>query len=265
MEVINYHYVKLKNFIMDLKFITCSGANEYTNVDVLFALYAQFSCIEFGIQVSGKKCSENSPRLAWVRNLHKKILEHRVNLPLALHLNQDWVCGFYQDDISPELHELLSYSNSAGEPLFQRVQLNFKIGREIAPQIDMLEKQMRKFPQVRFILSYNASNAEVITELYQRHNVVFDCLFDESFGEGILPEKRHAPVFPDVIQGYAGGLSPENVSQELSKIALVQPMSASVFIDAEGKLKGEDRHFSYLKAHDFVANALLWQKNNLRV
>ena len=141
MEVINYHYVKLKNFIMDLKFITCSGANEYTNADVLFALYAQFSCVEFGIQVSGKKCSENSPRLAWLRNLHKKILEHRVNLPLALHLNQDWVCGFYQDDISPELHELLSYSNSAANLCFNECNSISKLGEKLRLRLICLKNK----------------------------------------------------------------------------------------------------------------------------
>lgn len=241
---------------MDLKFVTCSGANEHTCIDVLFALYAQFSCIEFGIQVSGLKCGENSPRLDWLRKLRQQILVRKIKLPLALHLNQDWVTGFCQGEIAPELQELLSYGYSDGEPMFKRIQLNFKIGREPAPKVNLLEEQIMKFPHMRFILSYNEANANLIKELYYRKKVVFDCLFDESFGEGVLPEKRQAPVFVDVVQGYAGGLSSENVAQELDKIAAILPAQTQIFIDAEGKLKGEDGHFSYLKAHDFVANAL---------
>ena len=247
---------------MKLKYITCSGANEFTNTAALFALYEQFPCVEFGIQVSGKKCGEASPRLAWLRDLHKQMLERRVDLPLALHLNQDWVENFCDGELAPELTELLSYGNKNGEPTFQRVQLNFKIGREKTPQLDLLEQQMMKFPHVRFILSYNNANAPLIKELYKRQNVVFDCLFDESHGEGIVPKKRHARVFSDLIQGYAGGFSPENVREELNKIVAVLPFDAQFFIDAEGNLKDEDGHFSYSKAHDFIANALTWQ--NLR-
>lgn len=247
---------------MYLKFVTCSGANETTNIDALFALYHDFPCIEFGIQVSGKKCNFDSDRFAWLQKLRQQMLSCKEALPLALHLNQDWVSGFCAGDLAPELRELLSFGDWNGEPLFKRVQLNFKIGREKKPNIASLEKSMADFPYVRFILSYNDANAALITELYHRQKVVFDCLFDESFGEGVLPEKRHAPVFGDVIQGYAGGLSSENVAQELDKIADILPLTAPCFIDAEGKLKGDNGHFSYLKAHDFVANAVAWQKKH---
>lgn len=241
---------------MNLKFITCSGANEFTNIDALFALYHDFPCIEFGIQVSGKKCNYESARFAWLQNLQKQIIMKNVRLPLALHLNQDWVEHFCNGEIVPELQDLLSWVDKKGEPLFQRVQLNFKIGREKSPNIVSLEKTMADFPNLRFILSYNDANAKLITDIYRRKKVVFDCLFDESFGEGVLPKKRRVPVFENVVQGYAGGLSPENVAQELHKIMHILPSSASFFIDAEGKLKGDDGHFSYLKAHDFVVNAI---------
>lgn len=243
---------------MNVKFVTCSGANEHTSIDALFALFDQFPCIEFGIQVSGEKCGENSARLIWLRNLRKQILERHINLPLALHLNKDWVEAFCFGELPHELQELMSYGNYNGEPLFKRVQLNFKIGRDKTPNVKLLEEQMMKFPHVRFILSYNKANAALIHEIYCRHNVVFDCLFDESHGEGIVPLKHHALVFPDVLHGYAGGLSPENVVRELDEIAAILPPEAQIFIDAEGKLKGEDGHFSYSKAHDFVANALQW-------
>lgn len=248
---------------MKLKFITCSGANEHTHVDVLFALFRQFSCIEFGIQVSGQKCGEDSPRLDWLRQLRQQILVRKIKLPLALHLNQDWVTGFCQGEIAPELQELLSYCYPDGEPMFKRVQLNFKIGREVAPEVYMLETQIMKFPYLRFILSYNEANAKLVKELYSRKKVVFDCLYDESFGEGLCPEKRHAPVFADIMQGYAGGLSSENVAQELDKMVAVLPKDAEFFIDAEGKLKGEDGHFSFAKAHDFLANVCAWQEKNI--
>ena len=241
---------------MKLKCVTCSGTNEFTKIDDLFALYQEFPSVEFGIQVSGKKCSAGSARLVWLNNLKNQVLRKRKSLPLALHLNQDWVEGFCDGIKIPELQELLSWTDRQGNPIFQRVQLNFKIGRNKAPEIGRLESQMKKYPHLRFILSYNDANADLIWKIYQRRQVVFDCLFDESFGEGVAPSQRHPPVFDDVIQGYAGGLSPDNVSSELEKIAELVPLDAVIFVDAEGKLKGEDGHFDYVKAREYVANAL---------
>ena len=227
---------------MKLKCVTCSGTNEFTKIDDLFALYQEFPSVEFGIQVSGKKCSSGSARLAWLNNLKNQVLRKRKSLPLALHLNQDWVEGFCDGIKIPELQELLSWTD--------------RQGNNKAPEIGRLESQMKKYPHLRFILSYNDANADLIGQIYQRHQVVFDCLFDESFGEGVAPSQRHSPVFADVIQGYAGGLSPENVSSELEKIAELVPLDAVIFVDAEGKLKGDDGHFDYAKAREYVANAL---------
>ncbi len=243
---------------MELVYITCSGANEFTSIETLFSLYEEFPLIEFGIQVSGEKCYAGSERFVWLQNLHKLILLRGIDLPLALHLNRDWVSAFCKGDLPIDLRMLLSYQDSHKRPMFKRIQLNFKIGRDEAPEQKMLEQSMLMFPEVRFILSYNQSNAGLIQDMYQNQKVKFDCLFDDSFGEGVLPARRHAPVFAHVVQGYAGGLSPDNICSELDKIALVMPKDAQFFIDAEGKLKGDDGHFSYFKAHDFLANAMHW-------
>ncbi len=247
---------------MNLKYVTCSGANEYTDAEALFNLFAEFPMIEFGIQVSGEKCSFASDRYAWLIALHKAAMRKKIALPLSLHLNKDWVEKFCAGQEVAELNELLNLKNAQGKPFFQRIQLNFKIGREKRPNIKILEKTMLGFPSLRFILSYNQKNAVLIEKLYQRKKVVFDCLYDESWGEGVLPKQRMAPVFCDVLQGYAGGLSPENVTQELDEIASKLPCDAQFYIDAEGKIKGNDGHFSFANAHDFVENAYLWGKQN---
>ena len=103
---------------MKLKCVTCSGTNEFTKIDDLFALYQEFPSVEFGIQVSGKKCSAGSARLAWLNNLKNQVLRKRKSLPLALHLNQDWVEGFCDGIKIPELQELLSWTDRQGNPIF---------------------------------------------------------------------------------------------------------------------------------------------------
>ena len=228
--------------------------------------------IEAGIQVSGKKASFGTARYWW---LHAVYAEFCSFFPsqwnFALHLNQDWVEGFCDDNPPAELSDFLSWQNGCRKPFFGRVQLNFRIGREKTPDLDRLLASMKRYPEVRFILSYNDDNAEFINKLYDT-GFKFDCLYDNSHGEGILPEQYAPPAFADVLQGYSGGIGPENVVSVLDKIshslsdnrpyvdASGKLKSVSkhqeIFIDAEGKLKGEDGHFSPERCKLYLQQAL---------
>ncbi len=240
---------------MKLKFVTCSGANEHTNIDELVAVLASSTKMEAGIQVSGKKASFGTARYLWIKALYYKLSQERRSVNLALHLNQDWVEAFCSGKVVSELSEFLSWKNVLGEPFFKRVQLNFRIGREKTPNIDTLVAVMTQYPDVRFILSYNESNARFIKTL---HGIGchFDCLFDNSHGEGITAERYETPVFDDVLQGYSGGISPENVVSVLDKISQSVDDEREIFIDAEGKLKGNDGYFCIEACKKYLQRAL---------
>lgn len=244
---------------MELKYVTCSGANEHTNIKDMIALSEQFPKVEFGIQVSGKKCGQGSARESWLKELIQAIKRERKSIFLALHLNQDWVENFCEGRVTPQLSTFLTEKDWAGKPIFQRVQLNFKIGREKMPQIEMVEEMIKRYPEIRFILSASEANKNFIRKLYHRGQVKFDCLYDESFGEGQLPSDRKYPLFDDVLQGYAGGLSPENVERELEKISEKQPYNGKFYIDAEGKLKGENGRLSLERCEHFIRRAIIWE------
>jgi hypothetical protein len=236
---------------MKIEKIVCSGANETTDIQSLFALSAEFPQLELGIQVSGKKCGYGSPRFSWLMMLHQEMMHRQKVLPLALHLNQDWVQMFTAGQMPFELKLLLSLTVKE-QPVFGRVQLNFKIGREPKPDVQVMEKAILRFPYQRFILSWNEANAELISEVYHREKVVFDCLADSSFGEGIAVQQFEGPPFPDVFQGYAGGLSADNIVEKLKLLQQVVPADRAIFVDAEGKLKGDDGKFSVEKARAFL-------------
>lgn len=244
---------------MKLKYVVCSGANEYTDIDGLLSLQKEFPLAEFGFQVSGFKCFKGSPRLDWLHRLRKAAQANRTKpLNVALHLNRDWVEGFSAGWIDEVLADLLSWRTSAGKPFFPRVQLNFKFGREKEPDLPTLERMMLSFPDVRFIVSYNDANAHFLEQLYRRKKVTFDCLFDSSFGKAVEPQSLLEPAFPNVLQGWAGGISAENVQKRLQEIERLVPTNAEVFIDAEGALKGEDRHLSLEKCHTYLHNAFAY-------
>lgn len=240
---------------MKLKFITCSGANEHTNLDELVAVLASSTKVEAGIQVSGKKASFGMARYLWIKALYCKLSQEYRLVNLALHLNQDWVEAFCSGKVVPELSEFLSWKNVLGEAFFKRVQLNFRIGREETPDLNTLMAVMTQCPDVRFILSYNESNARFIQTLHD-NGCHFDCLYDNSHGEGITAERYEAPVFDDVLQGYSGGISPENVMSVLDKISQSVDDEREIFIDAEGKLKGNDGYFCIEACKKYIQHAL---------
>lgn len=240
---------------MKLKCVTCSGANEHTNIEKLVDLFYNYNekaCI--GIQVSGKKASLGMARFWWIKALYYHLKEQELNLNIGLHLNQDWVERFCSGDVPDEVEHFLTLTLADGELFIKKVQLNFKIGREKEPKVETVVRMIKKYPDQTFVLSYNDANAEFIKQLYET-GVKFELLYDASFGEGIVPENRLAPVFEDIPQGYAGGLSPENVAQEIDKISKVIPSNGQFSIDAEGKLKGDDGHFSLERCRAFLENA----------
>ena len=244
---------------MKLTTITLSGANEFTDIRALLSLCEKYSLAELGIQVSGEKAAFGMARYWWIWALALYVTPFTK---LALHVNKDWVEAFCAGKIPKELDTFLSWRHDNGEPIFSRVQLNFKIGREKDFNVLVLRNMIRKYSAQRFILSYNDCNKEVIHYLYQE-GLEFDCLYDSSFGAGILPEKRLPLIYPDVCQGYAGGLSPQNVLIELNKINKVLAEGEMFYIDAQKGLEDDDGHLSLEKCNLFLKRASKWAEKNL--
>lgn len=240
---------------MRISKIVLSGANEYVDAGTLANFCNRDLSAQIGIQVSGDKASFGSARYWWIWTL---CWYANYNTDIALHLNKDWVEDFCAGKIPPELELFLNFKHQNGSPIISEIQLNFKIGREKTPNIDTLLSVMKHYWRHKFILSYNDSNKEFIHKIYQSGFKIDSLLYDSSFGEGITPSTRLAPVYDDVHQGYAGGFSPENVEEELNKIDAIVPPDKSFFIDAEGKLKGEDGHLSLEKCKVFLEKAYKW-------
>ena len=228
---------------MKLKYVTCSGLNEKNDMEMVAGMACFNRCIEIAFQVSGTKCSFGSPRYEWLTELHRFCLKFPwQRFHFALHLNSDWVERFCAGEEVPELEKLLKFRDAKGRRFFGRIQLNFKIGRNKVPPVEKLAEVLKKYtvPGRKFIVSYNESNAEYLQELYKLFQNV-DVIYDNSFGEGVKAEWK-PPCFGDhrkVVQGYAGGLSPENVYHELEKIMAILPKDAVFSIDAENGIKDE--------------------------
>ncbi len=244
---------------MDLKCVTISGTNEYTDIKDLVDLLCKYPKAEIGIQVSDEKASYQSKRYEWFFQLYDYAKTLKQNLNVALHINPGWVEKVCEGYIPVELLKMMSLKNPNGGLFVKRLQLNFKIGRDqVDLNYDRLRWVIKLFYHHRFILSYNEANKEFIDQFYFTYGPCFDLLFDSSHGEGITPQEWQPAVYPMVFQGYSGGLSSDNIAKVLTKIALMNVGNVPIGIDAEGKLKGDDGHLDLAKAANFLEAATPW-------
>lgn len=262
-SALNDYCLTNKYITMELKFITCSGTNETTSIPELLQLLKEFPRAEIGIQVSEKKGAFGTPRYQWIKSLWRELWTRHESINAALHVNLQWVENFSHGIIARELDEFLSMNTYDGKPFIQRVQLNFKIGREKMPDSDKLILAINHYRRQRFILSYNESNKDLIHELYVRVSN-FDCLFDESFGTGKIPEKRKSPVYIDILQGYSGGINPDNVIDVLNEIVSTDTKgycTEGFYIDAQKGLEDEFTHFDLNKCRAYLTKAENWYQD----
>jgi len=252
---------------MILQYVTVSGPNEFTDIKGLAELMTEFKLGEIGIQVSDKQSPAGGARIEWIHELVSYLRASNTPMNAALHVNLGWVEALCHGRVDDTLKELLELTDMYRQPFFKRVQLNFKIGRDNVQEdeANVMLPLIQHILKRHFILSHNESNRCLIAKLYLQ-DLKFDCLFDASFGQGVLPEERPWPAFNDLLQGYAGGLTPDNVSSELDKIAKAATIGSHVgrvYIDAQKGLEDENGHLSLDKAHDYLENATAWYRNYL--
>ena len=216
--------------------VTVTGADDHTLrteglrrlADLLRLEGAPRGRVEIGILLSGsRQGGSRYPRMhAACELMH---IAHRLGFRVSFHL-----CGsFARRAFAGTLSRGLAFVQGA-----DRVQVNGKA----EPHLEHLAKLFQR-TELPPAIVLQSRGPEFPSDRR------FDWLADRSGGAGKLPDSwpRHEPHC-----GYAGGLSPENVREELAKMGAVQGMS---WIDAESGLrKGVD--FSPERAALFVARAL---------
>ena len=245
---------------MELRYITLSGANEFTQIDKLFEfifsnstdLNPNYNPIEIAIQTDSSKASFGMARYWWINSLYyyAKYIPHTFNF--AIHVNKDWAAKFYQGDLAKELEVFLSLRYRATcENFIGRVQINFPDTDMVVFDVKKVLAIMRNFRHIDFIFQYNEKSAEFIDELH-KHTSHFSCLFDSSRGKGIVPKIWDKAPYNDVFFGFAGGLSAETIAEQFPRILASVPEGAPFWIDAESGLKDENKHFSLAKCDAYL-------------
>lgn len=210
--------------------VTLTGADEATDLDALCALAQEFPFVEWGILFSpSNEGTGRFPSAAWRRALLTRA--QAMPLALAAHLCGQAVKAFAQQD--PHLLAELQG--------FQRIQFNFNARQTSASRLAALRQacqaQAERRPDQRFITQHNAANAEVWTQFAAIPGT--QVLFDASGGVGRLPEQWPAPL-PGWTCGFAGGLAPDNVVEQMARIRQVT-QGEPFWIDMESGVRTNDR------------------------
>ena len=190
--------------------VTITGADDSINPIDLISLSEKYPFVEWGILVSKKNFgTKRYPSMKWLSELYK--IKEQFNIKLSCHL-----CGMY-------VRELLSGNDIALKDLsdlwniFERVQINFhSIPHNYnTNMINILLENNSK----EFIFQYDDVNIELLNLAY-KSGVNCSALYDLSGGNGILPDVWNKPL-ENIKCGYAGGLSPDNIEEEINIINYV--------------------------------------------
>jgi hypothetical protein len=216
---------------MQLRFVTITGADDAVKYEDLKRLHDKHPFVEFAILFSQTKTGPRYPGWDWVLGLME--FNKTANLNLSAHLCGKWV----QDVLSGNL---TFFNREDVCQNFRRCQLNLgesnlKKALESKEFLDMV-----KTIPIPIILGGNYKNIKLDFSLFADYGI---CpLFDASGGKGI-EEKAWIPlleVWEPVLCGYAGGLGPDNLQEQLESLHRVIN-GREVWIDMETKVRTGDQ------------------------
>ena len=210
---------------MKLKYCSITGADDAVNVADLTEIAQEFPFVEWAILLLRARAGlPRFPTASWIEDFTARTQGQNM----AMHLCDDAFLGFIDKD--PQVLDLMKG--------FQRIQLNLKFG-DVEGKYDpaALVARVKESPRHQFILQYTREKQGLLPLFRDVANHAV--LFDASAGRGISPDKWDAPLAGHFC-GYAGGLNPDNVAENLQEIARVAA-GHETWIDMETGVRTGDR------------------------
>ncbi len=238
-----------------INIVTVTGADDKTDIDKLIKLLKKFCFAEAGILLSEKLAgTPRYPSMEWIEKFDDASRNNCIGS--AGHICGQWTKDALHGEISPTFEKLLSML------CFDRFQfnthgfkhhINYRFFTEVVTRLKI-------FGQSAILQcdGVNLSHQDTTLIKAAKDRGVLDdieVLFDLSSGAGVLPSEW-PKAFDSVNCGYAGGLSPENVKEQILKIPFLASPYALPWIDAETKLRSDvDNTFDLDRVEAFLQNA----------
>lgn len=210
---------------MQLKYTSITGADDAVDPQSLLALSREFPFVEWAILLlPAREGTARFPSKDWIR----RFSQMAGSLHTAMHLCDGALLGFIRGEA-----EILNLMSG-----FKRIQLNLKFGDvegKYSPS-DLVQR-VRDNPQFQFIIQYGKDKQSLLPLLADVPNHAV--LYDDSAGRGISPDSWEPPLAGHFC-GYAGGLNPANVADQIEIIAKVAP-GYTTWIDMETGVRTDDK------------------------
>ena len=223
---------------MQLRYVTITGADDNVKYDQLWSLHKEFPFVEWAILFSQSKSGvDRYPSWDWVVGL-LNFMQDGYALNLSAHL-----CGKWVSDV---LDGNFTFFNMEQIGCFRRVQLNLGADRLKGALKNTAFLNAIRNVKKPVLLGGNYRGIKLDPDFFMDYGLF--PLFDASGGHGVLAQEW--PVtFPieSLMCGYAGGLGPENLKEQLDKICQVAAGS-DVWVDMESKVRtGEKLDFNKVR------------------
>lgn len=216
--------------------VTITGADNSVSPLDLYNISKKYPFVEWGILCSKNAMGSNRfPSSVWLGMLASLKKQHPELIKLSCHLCGQWVKQVLMN----------SFEGISILPLhiFDRMQINTH-GVEHNYVYEAFEHMAKEMP-LEVILQGDNVN-QVLVEKAAKAKVKHSVLFDLSHGAGISPE-NWPKLIPDTKCGYAGGISPENIEEQMLIINKLVGKT-EVWIDMETHVRSKnDREFDLEK------------------
>jgi hypothetical protein len=217
---------------MKLNRVTITGADDSTDLLEMVALSEEFPFVEWAILVSrSQEGNYRFPSRAWINRLIG--LVRKDALQLATHVCGSWVRELLVGDLRwDDLPDVLDYS--------RRVQINTHSEKQPFHYTRFLAN-LRDMPEKTFIFQLDGINNHLALSAWMAE-IQMAGLFDTSAGAGRVPKQWPTVCFK-YDHGFAGGLGPDNVVEQLGLMQNAQYIhNANVpfWIDMERRVRTED-------------------------
>lgn len=215
-----------------LRYLTLTGADDSVHPAHLIDLSLKYPFVEWGILLSASQMgNERFPSPNW----HSQLLEHLNSRPVPMNISVH-LCGRWLRDLLMGDERMFAFDIFK---VAQRVQLNFHAEdvKHDAQFFDSIERH----PQQEFIFQLDGKHGNALfLSARERGLVNISGLFDTSHGAGVLRDSWPIADYPAML-GYAGGLGPDNIVEQLDKIRAAhnasQARALPFSIDMETKLR----------------------------
>lgn len=240
---------------MKLKYVTLTGADDQTSMVDLISLSTEFPFVEWAMLHSNTRMG--SVRYPQFETTVLRLESLPSDVKVAVHL-----CGasaFEAIQGGPVANTLIRMVTARNG----RIQLNIS-GAAYDTMGDSTEVEFRKlherWPETKFILQHSARTAKLIPALEDIDNITF--LHDWSGGRGLRvcswgPPPTRKPY------GYAGGIGPDTIKEDLASISTVTDRE-DLWVDMETKLRTDtpESAFDMLKCRRVLRAASPWVESS---